>query len=145
MLCALSPLRYSAAQFHTICWATRQCLCVCIFFLLRSNYNKHVHVKIFFKSIQMRKLSVQRAGVFFQNDWPHYSYNPLLDLTNREEINYWLTTAVALIWFYTANRNDNSSECLLTCELQRSAQRALRWREQRQAGVFGLGVLQTLH
>lgn len=37
------------------------------------------------------------------------------------------------------------SEQLLTCELQWAAQRALSWSQQRQAHVFGLGVLQTLH
>lgn len=33
----------------------------------------------------------------------------------------------------------------LTCELQRATQLAVCWSQQRQAGVFGVGVLQTLH
>lgn len=38
-----------------------------------------------------------------------------------------------------------NSKCPLTCELEGAAQRALGWSQQRQAGVFGLRVLQTLH
>lgn len=40
---------------------------------------------------------------------------------------------------------DNRSEHVLTCELQRGAQGALSRGQQRQAAVFGLRVLQTLH
>lgn len=34
---------------------------------------------------------------------------------------------------------------MLTCELQRAAQRAVCWRQQGEAGVFAIRVLQTLH
>lgn len=40
---------------------------------------------------------------------------------------------------------DGFSNQLLTCELQRATQRAVRRSQQRQAGVFGIRVLQTLH
>lgn len=40
---------------------------------------------------------------------------------------------------------DKGSVHALTCELQRAAQRAVSWGQQRQAGVFGVRILQTLH
>ncbi len=50
-----------------------------------------------------------------------------------------LTTSKSL------NATEKSREHPLTCELQRAAQRALSWSQQRQAGVFGVRVLQALH
>lgn len=40
---------------------------------------------------------------------------------------------------------DKGSVHVLTCELQRAAQRAVSWGQQRQAGVFRVWILQTLH
>lgn len=52
-------------------------------------------------------------------------------------MSFCVTTPVACV-------AQHSSEGLLTCELQRAAQRPLSWSQQRQA-MFGLLVLQTLH
>lgn len=48
----------------------------------------------------------------------------------------WLTTPVLVLVVLVE---------LLTCELQRAAQRALSRSQQGQTGVFGVRVLQTLH